>query len=271
MLTFISFFISVFGALMLISFSFKLISGPLIPTFIFLSAWTFNFISSKSNPPLFGIWIFGSIISWFISPSNLMPLLFICNSGFKFADDSKLGKFKLFNWILPFLSAFISFPGSFTEKLLFWFAYFCCWGLFELFNKLKLLYILEFWLFLNFILFSGISSAFFSSSFKFILFLIFFIPFLKSPNWLGISILICWSPLLGSISGSLKGGSSSIFKFFSRSIFLLKEGSSIPGKLLFFSSPTLILTLNWFWISKLELVIGILKSYSYLFPLYLFL
>ena len=125
--------------------------------------------------------------------------------------------------------------------------------LFGFFIRWKLL------LYINFSLRVGKYSEFFSSSLKFIFILSILIPLLNPFIWLGISITICWSPILGSISGSFKVGSRLILiLFFWRSIILLKSGSSIPFKFLY---PKLFFILVLICVSIfVDWIPGILKS-----------
>ena len=268
-----SFFISIFG-LILFSidiFSFRLTSFPFNPGFIpcacisiLIGSFIFILISSKFIPSCLGMWIWGANSSVFSSSFFCVTLFPIDISGFKLNEPFKFpleSSSGIIGWM--FFNPVIWFSGIFTEGWKLLISYFAPWLLLPLFIKLKLPDIYELPLNLNFELLTGYSSAFFSSSLIFLLFLIVIFPFEYSPNLFGISKSICWSPLLGSISGSLKVGSWSIF-LFSRSIFS-KEGSFIPGK--FFLSSIFIF--SFIGISTLDdWIRGILKSYllsTYLF------
>ena len=207
-------FILIFGVsifiLSLCSSILILISGLFISTF-----WPSNFISSILISFFWGIWILGAIDWEFIPPSIFILPFFMDISGliFKLLSLTIFGIFS-FKFISP---PFIlnSFSFSFTENWRSCLAEF--W--FSLPIKLKLLYVLGFPLYLNFISKSSrLFSEFFSSSYK--LFLFWFIFVLYSSNGSGILISIWLSTLIGLISGASKGGSILIFltSSFSKSI-----------------------------------------------------
>ena len=254
----ISFFISILGSLLfpIVIFPFSLLSNSFNFGFtpsssmskLFGSFWTLNFISSKFIPSCLGIWILGIFISSFFSSSKFILPFLICISGFKFSEPSifplilSSGIIGPSGFIWPFFNPIIGF----NSRLLL-----------PLFIKLKFPEKWELPLYFNFKLLFGYSSEFFSSS---PLFIIIFFPFINPSNLFGISKLICWSPLLGSISGSLSVGSwSIIILFFSRSIFS-KEGTFIPCKLLLLPSPIFIFPLIGISIFD-DGIRGILKSY----------